>query len=446
MLPHDWLLRFIGAMVGVAWYGGGSPLFPVRIRIVSPLRAAPVTAQCLCICTALFIVCTVDSFNGVRFGDAQREWGAVTTLQVFAIRGDRREAVDPDLNGPFDLWDGESWRIPINAFHHANAVHLLMNCLAAWSLGSRLERRWGSFRFAQFLAPSIFLPILSELVTGNVGVGFSGAICAMFGALIALKQFDDEDILPDQTVQFYLAFLVLCVWATVLDVIQIANVAHFVGLGYGWFATWAMCGPFRSASAIRFLFVLAHIGLYPLTWYAVQPIGNGRYHWYMADRLPDPRLKTMMLRFAVQCDPSLAGVWLRLADGELIQGDVLAAWRTLLEGLSHNPTRRELLEAVRRVWRRIPPGNERTRADLELKRVFGERFNGWLIQIKQTAPVSATPEADESDQPSKLEADLRRFPLDQKIDLDWQPDAVKPVAPPPFDPQAPDSAVEGTAL
>lgn len=413
---------------------------------MSPLRVAPITAECLVICTALFVVCMARSFGGVRFGDAQREWGAVTTLQVFAIRGDRREAVDPDLNGPFDLWDGEWWRIPINAFHHADVAHLVLNCLSAWALGSRLERRWGSFRFAVFLLPSLFVPLLAEFVIGHSAVGFSGAICAMFGALIALKQFDDENILPDQAVQFGLAYLVLCVWATMLDVIQIANVAHFVGLGYGWFATWAMCGPFRSRNAIRVLFVLAHIGLYPLTWYAVQPIGNGRYHWYMADRVPDPRLKTKTLRFAVQCDPSLSGVWLRLADGELIQGDVLAAWQTLLKGLSHNPTRRELLEAVRRVWRRIPPGIERMEAELELKRVFGTRDGDWLIQIKQTALVSATPEPDETDVPPKLEADSRRFPLDQKIDLDWQPDVAEPSSPHPVNPQAPDSAVEGTAL
>jgi hypothetical protein len=268
----------------------------------------------------------------------------------------------------------------------------------------------------------------------------------MFGALIALKQFDDEAILSDQVVQFGITYLVLCLWATTLDVIQIANVAHFVGLGYGWFATWAMCGPFRSASTIRFLFVLAHIGLYPLTWYAVQPIGNGRYHWYMADHQPDPRLKTKMLRFAVQCDPSLSGIWLRLADGELIQGNALAAWQTLLEGLSYNPTRRELLDAVRRVWRRIPPGVERMEAELELKRIFAERDGDWLIQIKQTAFVSPILESDESDGPPKVEADSHQFSLDQKIDLDWQPGVAKPVTPQPVDPQAPGSAVEGTAL
>jgi len=192
--------------------------------------------------------------------------------------------------------------------------------------------------------------------------------------------------------------------------------------------------------------VLAHIGLYPLTWYAVQPIGNGRYHWYMADRQPDPRLKTRTLRFAVRCDPSLSGVWLRLADGEAIQGDLQSAWRTLIEGLTHNPTRRELLEGVRRVWRRITPGVERMEAELELKRVFGDRADEWLRQIKQTVQVSPVPEPDAVDEPPKIEVDSRRFPLDQKIDLDWQPEVVKPPEPKPVDPQAPDSAAEGTAL
>jgi membrane associated rhomboid family serine protease len=382
----------------------------------------------------------------VRFGDAQREWGAVTTLQVFAIRGDRREAVDPDLNGPFDLWDGEWWRIPINAFHHADVAHLLLNCLSAWALGSRLEQKWGSFRFAIFLLPSLLVPLLAEFVIGHSAMGFSGAICAMFGALIALKQFDNEDILPDEAVQFGVAFLVLCVWATLLDMIKIANTAHFVGLGYGWFATWAMCGPFRSTNAIRTLFVLAHVGLYPLIWYAVQPIGNGRYHWYMADRIPDPRLRTRTLRFAARSDPSLSGIWLRLADGELIEGDALGAWKTLLEGLSFNPTRRELLEAVRRVWRRIPPGIKRMEAEQELKRVFGERHGDWLIQIKQTALVSVTPNSNETDEPRQREAASPPPRLDQKIDLNWSPDVVNPATPRPFDPQAPESASEGTAL
>jgi rhomboid protease GluP len=411
---------------------------------VSPLRAAPITAECLVICTALFFVCTARSFEGVRFGDAQREWGAVTTLQLFMIRGDQREPTE--LNGPFDLWDGDWWRIPINAFHHADVVHLLLNGLSTWTLGSRLERRWGSFRFALFLLPSLFVPLLAEFVLGHSALGFSGAICAMFGALIALKQFQDEDILPDQTVQFGLAFLVLCLWATALDMIHIANAAHFVGLGYGWLATWAMCGPFRAAIALRALFVLAHISLCPLTWYAVHPIGNGRYHWYIADRQPDPRLRTKTLRFAVLCDPSLSGVWLRLAEGEFLQGDVLAGWQTLLEGLSHNPTRHELLEAVRRVWRRIPPGIGRMKAELALQRIFGPRAGDWLIQIKQVALVSPSQDSDESDEPPQVEADSRRFPLDQKIDLHWQPEVMKPTAPRPFDPQAPGSAAEGTTL
>ena len=87
-----------------------------------------------------------------------------------------------------------------------------------------------------------------------------------------------------------------------------------------------------------------------------------------------------------------------------------------------------------------------TQTELELQRVFGKRDGDWLVQIKQTALVSPTVESDESDKPPKIEADSRLFPLVQKIDLNWQPDEVKPAAPRPFDPQAPGSAAEGTAL
>ena len=87
------------------------------------LRVAPVTAECLFVCSALFAACLAQSWEGQHFRDVQREWGANTTLQVFAIKGDRREAVDAELNGPFDLWDGQWWRIPISAFHHADIAH-----------------------------------------------------------------------------------------------------------------------------------------------------------------------------------------------------------------------------------------------------------------------------------------------------------------------------------
>ncbi len=413
---------------------------------MSPLRVAPVTAECLFICSVLFAVCTTQSWEGVHFRDAQREWGAVVTLQVFAVKGDRREAVDADLNGPFDLWDGEWWRIPISAFHHADAGHLLLNCLSAWVLGKRLERHWGSLRFGLFLLPMIPVPLLAEAVFGHAAIGFSGVICAMFGALIALKQFDDDNILPDQTVQFGLVFLVLCAWATAIDVAQVANVAHFVGLGYGWFATWALFGPFRSTTLIRLLFVLAHIGLLPATWYAMQPIGNGRYHWYAADHLVNPLARTKTLQFAVFCDPSLAGVWLRLAQGEQLEENVPAAWRTLLTGLKHNPTHRALLEETRSVWRRIAPGFPRDAAQQELIRIFGTRGLDWSVQIRETTLASALPEADDSPHKPVADDESRSFRLDQKIDLDWQPPAVEPTRPPLVNPAAPDSAAEGVTL
>lgn len=413
---------------------------------MSPLRTAPVTAECLLICSALFAICLARSWEGVHFRDAQREWGAAVTLQVFAIKGDQREAVNEELNGPFDLWDGDWWRIPINAFHHADLEHLLLNCLSAWVLGKRLERHWGSLRFGLFLLPMIPVPMLAEFVFGHSAIGFSGVVCAMLGALIALKQYDDKDILPDRTLYFGLVFLVLCVVATALDLVKVANVAHFVGLGYGWFATWALFGPLKAATTIRLLFVLAHIGLLPATWYAIQPIGNGRYHWYTADRLPNPLARAKTLRFAVLCDPSLVGVWLRLANEELIEEKLASAWRTLLTGLSHNPTRRELLDEVRRVWRKIPLGEPRQMAEQELIRIFGTRGLDWLVQIKQTALASTLPEADDTiEQPLESE-ESPQFRLDQKIDLNWEPPAAPATRTAPFDPAAPHSAIEGTAL
>src|SRR5690606_21738384 len=52
------------------------------------------------------------------------------------------------LFGPFDLWDGQWWRIPISGFHHAGFVHLIVNCLSMVTLGQLLERRMPRWLYA----------------------------------------------------------------------------------------------------------------------------------------------------------------------------------------------------------------------------------------------------------------------------------------------------------
>ncbi len=414
-----------------------------------PLRTAPVTAECLIVCTALFVICQAQTFEEIRYRDSQRQWGAALALQLVPAHEGPIEPIHRQLQGPFDLWDGQWWRIFINGFHHVNAVHLLMNFSSAWILGRRLERRWGSLRYALFLLPAVFIPLLIEFILGNAAVGFSGAICAMLGALMVLQNVDprDDDI-PDEAIQLTLGLILLGIPATALDLIHIGNAAHISGLVYGWLVAWMFCGAGSRLVFARTGFVAAHLLLIPAAWVAMHPLNNGRYLWYLADR--DPRVGPLerepLLKLAIHADPSLTGVWLRLASYRIAEQNLPAAWTVLIEGLSHNPSDVDLFEEARRVWRRLPHGPYRADAEAELHRVFGDRAPVWFRQIRNTKLASVKPATHKSAKSPVPALDPRDFPLDRPLDLQWEPKRREQEAPPQVDPNRPDSAAEGTVL
>ncbi len=93
------------------------------------------------------------------------------------------------LFGPF-VADGDWWRLLTAAFLHYGPVHLGMNMLVLWLFGPPLENALGSARF-----------LLLYLVGGLAGsagallftptsatVGASGAIFALFGAMLVLER------------------------------------------------------------------------------------------------------------------------------------------------------------------------------------------------------------------------------------------------------------------
>lgn len=81
--------------------------------------------------------------------------------------------------------DGEWWRIVSSMFLHIGMLHLFMNMLALFYLGTTAERIYGSWRFLviYFLA-GIGGGLASFAFTVNVSAGASGAIFGLFGALL----------------------------------------------------------------------------------------------------------------------------------------------------------------------------------------------------------------------------------------------------------------------
>ena len=83
------------------------------------------------------------------------------------------------------LGNAEYWRLFTSMFLHADLVHLLMNMLALYSLGSIMEIAFGHARYGLIyllggLAGSILSASLNEPQV--FAVGASGAVFALFGA------------------------------------------------------------------------------------------------------------------------------------------------------------------------------------------------------------------------------------------------------------------------
>lgn len=85
----------------------------------------------------------------------------------------------------FQILSGEYWRFFTPIFLHANILHLFINCYSLYSVGGLVESIFGrpKFAFVYFVA-GITGNILSFIFSTNPGVGASGAIFGLLGALL----------------------------------------------------------------------------------------------------------------------------------------------------------------------------------------------------------------------------------------------------------------------
>ncbi|MFP5113599.1 rhomboid family intramembrane serine protease [Bacillaceae bacterium C204] len=81
--------------------------------------------------------------------------------------------------------EGEWWRFITPVFLHIGFVHLAMNTLALYFLGTEVERIFGNLRFLViYLFAGVIGFIASFIFSANLSAGASGAIFGCFGALL----------------------------------------------------------------------------------------------------------------------------------------------------------------------------------------------------------------------------------------------------------------------
>ena len=103
------------------------------------------------------------------------------------------------LFGPL-VAHGDWWRLVTAGFLHAGILHLGMNMLILWLIGSPLEEMLGRGRYVLLCFVSLLAGSTGALLQAPLvpTVGASGAIFGLFGALLVLEYFATGQIVGGQ--------------------------------------------------------------------------------------------------------------------------------------------------------------------------------------------------------------------------------------------------------
>ena len=160
-------------------------------------------------------------FAGIKLSGADASWAVLSRWGA------------PPAN---QIWHGAYWALVTSVFVHLALWHLAFNLYWLWILGRTLETAIGPWRWLAFFLVSAVVSSAAELAaSGETGIGLSGVIYAVFGFMwmtrIAYPAF--ARVVTSQTVNLFLAWLVLCVFLTMTHIWAVANAAHVSGLVFG---------------------------------------------------------------------------------------------------------------------------------------------------------------------------------------------------------------------
>jgi GlpG protein len=197
----------------------------------SLLRLAPVTL--------LFIILGVLGYFIVRFS---APWFyTLTFTQVWLTQH------EPWQNIVFSTYAQhyELWRLLTPVFLHFGFVHILVNGLSMWELGRRVEKVLSP---AIYLSVLIFMGVLSNAIqyaythSAFFG-GLSGIVCGLLSFQYVLHQKYSLPSLYMPKASYLITLgllLAMPLLAKPLFNVNIANAAHFGGLGLGVLLAWVL--------------------------------------------------------------------------------------------------------------------------------------------------------------------------------------------------------------
>ncbi|MBL8804697.1 MAG: rhomboid family intramembrane serine protease [Planctomycetes bacterium] len=249
-------------------------------------RRAPLTALAVAICVGVWLA--------VAIRGAPQDVGDWHRLGVFS--------------GPEQL-AGAWWSLLTGCFVHIWFAHLALNVYWLWTLGSRVERELGAWRYLGLsLTSGVVSSLAQALASDGMGIGYSGIGYALFGfAYSVSSRWPALHALVSGRVAYaWIGWLFLCVVLTHTGLLAIGNGAHAAGLASGMALGWLASG--RVARGAALASALAAVLLTACFWRPWSP------HWnYIeashAERAGD--FEHARMRYRAMIDAGGDEVWAR---------------------------------------------------------------------------------------------------------------------------------------
>ena len=183
---------------------------------------------------------------------------------------------------PNDIWDGKYWGLITSVFVHTQLWHIAFNVYWLWILGGALERTIGHFYWLVFLIMAAVVSSGIQFGTSGVtGIGFSGVGYAMFGFMwVARNRYREfQQVVTKQTVILFLGWLIFCVIASLMHIMNVGNGAHIGGLLFGMGVASIFTLKYKTRLVSFGMGVLIVVALLPLFWcpWSAQWVGRQGY-------------------------------------------------------------------------------------------------------------------------------------------------------------------------
>ncbi len=188
------------------------------------------------------------------------------------------------------VWQGEPWSLITSTFVHFQIMHILFNVMWLWSMGNIFEDEFGTLKWAIFFVAAAWVSSALQLLSsGDIGIGMSGVVYALigFGWVARRKHPAFLAIMTQQNIIISVIWLVGCIVATQLHLLNIGNGAHVAGLAFGaavaglLVAKWK---PLLSGAGLVALVIAAVVPLFwcPLSsdWTGIQALNADKRHDY----------------------------------------------------------------------------------------------------------------------------------------------------------------------